>query len=102
MKKKAEIPCMNCVVMALCRNRKFERIIRECKLLSDTLYFDGTTDDGVRSKLFDLKITLIRDILNPEEWVIIKDDTGFMHIVDRRPDEYNITADSILVDSEGN
>lgn len=97
-----EIPCMNCVVLAICRNRKFERIIRECRLLSNTLYFDGTTDDGSRSKLFNLKITLIRDILKPEEWVIIKDDTGFIHVVDRRPSEYRISIDSILIDNEGN
>ena len=100
--KHAEIPCMNCVVMVMCRNRKFERIIRECKLLSNTLYFDGTTRDGARSTLFNLKITLIRDILRPQEWVIVKDDTGFIHVVDRRSDEYIITSRSVLIDNEGN
>lgn len=102
MKDNIEIPCKNCVLIAMCRHKKFEKMHRECKLIINTLYFDETTAGGARSKFFNTKITLIRDILKPKEWCIIKDDTGFIHVVDRKPGEYKISVDSILVDNEGN
>ena len=104
MKDKIEVPCENCVLIAMCRYKKFERIANECKLLLDSLYFDDETKSGSRSKFFSAKITKIRDILQPEEWTLIKDDTdrNFIHIVDRRPEEYIVTEGSTLQDNGGN
>ena len=103
MKDKIEVPCENCVLIAMCRHKKFERIVDECNLLVDNLYFDGE-QKWARSKNFTAKITKIRDVLRPKEWTLIKDDTdrNFIHIIDRRPEEYQVTAQSTLQDNGGN
>ena len=103
MKDKIEVPCENCLLIAMCRHKKFEVTLRGCKLLVNNLYFDDQ-QKWARSKFFTAKITKIRDILQPKEWTLIKDDTdrNFIHIVDRRPEEYIVTEGSTLQDNGGN
>ena len=83
-------PCTNCVVLAVCRLKIFDDLIR-----------DKTTADGARSKYFGEKILLAKDTLNPETWDIemeaedINED-GFSFIVGKKcHDDVIDTLDSV-------
>ena len=85
MTTKVTVPCHKCVLIAMCRNKLFDELIKDCKLMLDSLYFDKTTSDGSRSKNFGEKISMIQDILNPESWEVqMKDD--FAHIISDNTD----------------
>ena len=66
-------PCHRCVLIAICRNKLYDDLIKDCKLLLDALYFDGTTGNGARSTYYGDKVNMIQDILKPENWEIIID-----------------------------
>lgn len=68
------VPCNDCVCIAICRNKLFDQMIKDCKLLLDALYFDKTTSDGARSTYYGDKLIMIQDILNPECWTVKLDD----------------------------
>ena len=94
-------PCTNCVVLAVCRLKIFDDLIRDCNLLRNSLYWDKTTADGARSKYFGEKILLAKDTLNPETWDIemeaedINED-GFSFIVGKKcHDDVIDTLDSV-------
>lgn len=70
---KIEVPCKDCVLIAICRNKLFDELIKDCKLLLDALYFDKTTEGGARSKYYGDKIDMIQDILNPDMWQVTID-----------------------------
>lgn len=76
-----EVPCKDCVCIAICRNKLFDAIISECRLLLDALYFDRTTTDGARSKYFGNKVIMIYNMLQPEYWKIEIDEKGFTNIL---------------------
>jgi len=85
MTTKVTVPCHKCVLIAICRNKLFDDMIKDCKLMLDSLYFDKTTSDGARSLDFGEKAVMVQDILNPEYWSIeIKDD--FAHIISDKTD----------------
>ena len=75
-----KLPCVNCICVAICRHKLFDVLIKDCKLLLDTLYFDKTTVDGTRSKNYNIKLTMIQDILNPIDWNIRIDDDAFPYV----------------------
>jgi len=75
-----EVPCNNCVLIAMCRNKLFDEVIGDCKLLLDSLYFDKTTPGGSRSTLYGDKLIMIQDILNPEHWKVDVDEDKYANI----------------------
>jgi hypothetical protein len=70
---KLEVPCHNCICTSICKHKLFDELIRDCKLLVDSLYFDNTTSVGQRSTLYGDKMNMVQDILNPEYWEVLVD-----------------------------
>ena len=93
-KDEVTVPCPNCVLIAICRCKPFDDLLKDCKLARDTLYWDKTTPDGARSTNFGQKITMIRDILDALTWDvdINEDKDAFSYVVDRHEYEYEIDS----------
>ena len=77
-----KVPCKDCVLIAICRNKLFDELINDCKLLLDALYFDKTTPGGNRSVHYGDKLNMVQDVLNPEHWEVIVDPKDkFAHVI---------------------
>lgn len=100
---KVRVPCMNCILIAICRHKLFDNLLRDCTLVRNTLYWDKTTPDGARSEHFGQKITMIRNILDSSMWdVDINDEKdAFSYITEKCEYDHEIdkmdSVDHIIV-----
>ena len=65
-----DIPCYNCICMAICRQKEFQKVMSECPLVREVLYLDGMkiADSRYRKPGFKRRIHLIEEALNPLHW----------------------------------
>jgi len=92
------VPCMNCILIAICKHKLFDDLLKDCSLSRNSLYWDKTTPDGARSQFFGQKITMIRNILDPSMWDIdINDEKdAFSYVIEKCEYDHVIdTMDSV-------
>lgn len=89
------VPCVRCILIAICRHKPFDDLLRDCDLVRKSLYWDKTTADGARSQYFGQKITMIRDTLGPSIWEvdINEDRDAFSYITEKC--EYDHEVDKL-------
>ena len=85
---KLKCPCINCLMIPICRHREFDDLMRTCKLVLHSLYYQNTPADGSRSRDYSKKITLMIEHIKPLKWEAEIDNSGFAHIKDKRGFEY--------------
>jgi len=65
----SKIPCKNCLLIPICRQRPFISLYIKCSLFNDFLY----NSLGVRRSTFSEDIHKIHRILKPRRWKLLFD-----------------------------
>ena len=60
-----EIPCKECLIIPLCRNKKYPKLIQDCYLVLNFLVGKEPGRSKRRMQLY--------NALKPKEWTLIKD-----------------------------
>lgn len=74
------IPCKQCLVLAICRNKPFDTMLKDCHHMLRLLYFINTDKPGNRAKNFNELITSMEEHLKPTSWYTEITDDGFANI----------------------
>jgi hypothetical protein len=65
-------PCTGCILILLCRYKRYSEIVRSCEPMRKYLYIDDVKNGG--NKLVINNLFIFCEILNPFEWCIYKDE----------------------------
>lgn len=70
--KITRIPCLGCVLMAVCRYKTYEKMVEDCSLVKSILYKQNddypTISRGSRTREFKSVVLKIQDIVKPVKW----------------------------------
>jgi len=83
-------PCIDCVLIAICKYKTFIEVQNECSLLEHHLYIDMVDSNHVFSKKradFNERVKEVHDTLIPTRWDIINK-IGILNISDPDSDPY--------------
>jgi hypothetical protein len=73
-------PCIDCLMIPICRHREFDELMRTCRLVLQSLYYHNVPTDGNRSRDYSKKITLMIEYIKPLKWHATIGNDGFAHI----------------------
>ena len=73
-------PCIDCLMIPVCRHREFDDLMKTCRLVLLSLYYHNTPTIGNRARDYSKKITLMIEHIKPHKWYTIIDYNGFAHI----------------------
>ena len=75
------IPCKECLLIPICRYKKFQSFVKECPLILDLLYLNRTFDSTCRRPSFNSSILKIEQVTKPTEWKTFFDDYGYAKVL---------------------
>jgi len=81
MKRKSDVPCHNCITLAICRHREYSIMIDTCAILRNLLYKHGLSDSRYRKPGFVRRVNEVKRIHQPTRWVIEQVGNGNLAIV---------------------
>lgn len=62
-----ESPCKDCICVPICKNKTYDQLVTDCKLIFNILY-KVEVSPGNRRRLFKRHIDRIRECLTPTLW----------------------------------
>jgi len=67
-----KIPCKNCLMVPICRNKTYNYLMDQCVTLKDTVYIDEIHSNHLvidkRRDKTDRMLSKLHNILNPPAW----------------------------------
>jgi len=74
-----DCPCKECICVAVCKHKRFDDLIRDCKIVGNLLYYEDT---GTRTRAFSKNVVEMKKALKAHTWNCIIEDDGFAKIWD--------------------
>ncbi len=81
---KRDVPCKDCLLIPICRNKQYIPLMRECDLLHYYLYHRGESgklNKSLRRKNFSKKVHNVKKILGTESWYFDEKRSGYVTTV---------------------
>ena len=68
------IPCEECLLIPICRHKKYQQFVRECESIYSELYIDKIFDATCREYNFKHLILKVETLMNPTKWRVVLGD----------------------------
>jgi len=70
----SKLPCDNCFLLPLCRNKDYEKLLKDCKLITALLYSDykDRNKTMARTPMFISYIIELQDKFKPSKWNLVE------------------------------
>ena len=71
-------PCEECITLSVCRHKRLDDLLADCKIVRDLLYYDDGT--ATRTRSFSKTLVGMRETLQPCRWYCEIENDGHARI----------------------